>query len=113
MIPGMNPRQMKQAMKRLGIEQQELDDAIAVIIRTKSKDIIIRQPQVSRVNMMGVWTYQISGDEETRELEEDIEIPEEDINTVMEQTGSNKEEALRALKDKKGDIAEAIVSLTK
>ena len=38
MLPGMNPRQMEQAMKKLGMKQEDLD-TIAVIIRTKKEDI--------------------------------------------------------------------------
>ena len=52
MIPGMNPRDMQRAMKRLGIKQEEID-AREVIIRTSDKEIIIQNPQVSKVNMMG------------------------------------------------------------
>ena len=110
----MNPRQMKQAMKKLGMEQIEIDDAIAVVIRTKSKDIIIRNPQISKINMMGTWTYQISGDEQTRDVEaKEPEISEEAIKTVMEQSSCNKEIAEKALKESNGDLAEAIISLQK
>lgn len=108
MLPGINPRQMRQAMKRLGIQQEELS-AELVIIRTGSKDIVIRNPQVSKVNMMGQWTYQISGEEEARPKE--ISISEEDLKTVMEQAKCSREEALKSLKDSNGDLAEAILSL--
>ena len=54
MIPGMNPRQMQQAMKKMGIKQEEID-ALAVIIRTRDKDIILRNPSVQKINMMGNW----------------------------------------------------------
>jgi len=52
MIPGINPREMQKAMKRLGIKQVEID-ANEVIIRSSDKEIIIRNPQVSKVDMMG------------------------------------------------------------
>ncbi|MBN2421754.1 nascent polypeptide-associated complex protein [Candidatus Woesearchaeota archaeon] len=111
MFPGMNPKQMAKAMKKLGIQQNEID-ALAVIIRTRKEDIIIRNPSVSKVNMMGTWTYQVSGEEEHRPLKEEEQvIPEEDIKTVMTQTKCTKPEALEALKNSKGDLAEAIISL--
>ncbi len=110
MIPGMNPKQMQQAMKKLGMQQEEVD-AIAVIIRTKKEDIIIRSPSVQKVNMMGQMSYQISGVEEHRAIVEEAEISEEDIKTVMEQAGSSKDSALKALKDNNGDLAAAIMSL--
>ena len=112
MIPGMNPRQMQQAMKKLGINQQDID-AIAVVIRTKKEDIIIRNPSVQKVNMGGSVSYQISGEEEVRPVEEEIEVSEEDIKTVMSQTNVSKEEANEALLKSKGDLAAAILSLQK
>ena len=112
MIPGMNPRQMQQAMKKLGIKQKEID-AEAVIIRTKTEDIILRKPSVSKVNMMGQWTYQITGEEEVRPLDTTPELSEEDIKTVMEQAKCSKEEAKKALEESDGNLAEAILLLQK
>ncbi len=113
MLPGMNPRQMQQAMKKLGMKQEEVQ-AIAVIIRTKNEDIIIRNPSVQKVNMMGQESYQVSGEEEHRPLEEEEpEINEDDINTVVEQTNVSKEEAIASLKKHKGDLAAAIIDLKK
>ena len=61
MIPGMNPRQLQQAMKKLGMKQEEID-ATEVIIKTPDKDIIIPNPQVMKVNMMGQDSLQITGE---------------------------------------------------
>src|SRR3989338_2631490 len=108
MFPGINPRMMKQAMKKMGIKQEEID-AEEVIIRTKEKEIVIRNPSVSKVNMAGQETYQISGEEEERSRQ--IEISEDDIKTVMEQTGCNEEEARKAIEQANGDLAEAIIKL--
>ena len=112
MFPGMNPRQMQQAMKKLGLKQEDID-AIAVIIRTKKEDIIIRNPSVQKINMGGQINYQVSGEEEIRKVEEEIEISLEDIKTVVEQSGVSKEKAEVALKENKGDLAGAILSLQK
>ena len=112
MFPGMNPKQMQQAMKKLGLKQEEID-AVAVIIRTKNEDIIIRDPSVQKIDMGGQINYQISGKEEVRKIEEKIEISKEDIKTVMEQANVSKEKAEAALKQNKGDLAAAILSLEK
>ena len=109
MIPGMNPRQMAQAMKRLGIQQTEID-ATEVIIRTPEKDLVIRNPQVSKVNMMGQNTIQVVGDIE--EVERKVEINDDDIKTVMDQAGVSEEEARTAIEETDGDLAEAIMKLT-
>ena len=110
MIPGMNPRMMKQAMKRMGIQQQDIE-ATEVIIRTPYKDLVINNPQVAKVNMMGQETFQITGEVEERELSVKAEINEEDINTVMAQTGVDEETAKKSIEENEGDLAAAIMSL--
>jgi len=106
----MNPRKMQQMMKQLGIQQVDIP-ASEVIIRTADKDIIITNPSVAKVNMMGQETFQISGEirEESRNTTPDIS--EEDIKTVMEQTGVDKNTAKKAIETANGDLAEAILSL--
>jgi nascent polypeptide-associated complex subunit alpha len=112
MIPGMNPRQMAQAMKRLGIQQVEIP-ATEVIIRTPDKELVISDPQVSKVNMMGQETIQVIGHIHEREISSEPDISDDDVNTVMEQTDSSKEDAYDAIKKNKGDLAAAILSLQK
>jgi nascent polypeptide-associated complex subunit alpha len=105
MIPGMNPRDMQKAMKKLGMKQEEIE-AEEVIIRQGDKNLVIKNPQVVRVNMMGQESLQITG-----EIEEESNISEEDIKTVAEQTGKTPTEAKQALEDSNGDLAEAIMNL--
>jgi len=107
MIPGMDPKMVKMAMKKMGIKQTELE-ATEVIIKTKDKIIIIQNPEVLRVNAMGQDSFQISGDiiEQEKEL-----FTEDDIKTVQDQTNCTKEEAKNAL-ESEGDLAGAILKLT-
>jgi nascent polypeptide-associated complex subunit alpha len=112
MIPGMNPRMMKQAMKKMGIKQEEID-ATEVIIKTSEKEIVIPNPSVSKVNMMGQQTWQISGEAEEREVSSEPEINQEDIKTVMEQTGVDEPKAKEAIEKNNGDLAAAIMELQK
>ncbi len=107
---GMNPREMQKAMKRLGIRQEEID-AELVIIKMADKDLIIKNPQVSKVNMMGQETFQIVGDATEVEKDDKAEINEDDMATVVEQTNCTKEEALDALQQSNGNLAEAILKL--
>lgn len=106
----MNPRQMRQAMKQLGIKQEDIE-AEQVIIRLKDREIVIDNPSVQKVNLMGQWSYQISGEESERSLDSAPEITDDDIKTVMEKTGCSKEEAEKAISDAEGDLAEAIMNL--
>ena len=110
MFPGMNPRDMQKAMKRLGIKQEEIE-AEVVIIKAAGRDIIIKNPQVSKVNMMGQETFQISGEISESEPESDAEISEEDISTVMQQAGCSREDAVEALENSGNNLAEAILKL--
>src|SRR3989338_190506 len=110
MFPGMSPREMQKAMKRIGIKQEEID-AEEVIIRTASKDLVIKNPQVSRVNMMGQETIQVLGDIIEVDRSSNAELSEDDISTVIEQTSCTKDEALQALEETGGNLAEAILKL--
>jgi len=112
MFPGVNPRQMRMAMQKMGIQQEEID-AEEVIIRCKDKEIVISNPQVAKVNMMGQHSYQISGEEEERSVSTAPEISDDDVQTVMEQANVAESEARKAIEKHNGDLAEAIMSLKK
>lgn len=102
---------MQQMMKKMGISQDEID-ASEVIIKLSDRKLVFREPQVSKVDMMGQETYQIVGEPEEEPLEEDnLEISDEDVQTVIDQTGVNKEKALSAIQEADGDLAEAILKL--
>lgn len=103
----MDPRLVQQAMKKMGMKQEPIA-ATEVIIKTEGKEIIIRNPTVSKVMMMGEESFQISG-----EIEEHTPIKEDDIKTVMEQASCSEKDAQKALEDAHGDLAEAILGLQK
>ena len=110
MLPGMNPRKMQQMMKRMGIQQIDIP-ATEVIIKTEDKEIVITEPSVSKVNMMGQETFQISGQVNEREKTTETEINEDDVKTVMEQANVDEEKAKEALEKANGDLAKAIMDL--
>ncbi len=112
MFPGMNSKKVAQMMKKMGIQQVEIP-ANEVIIRTDEKEIVITEPQVSKVNMMGKDTFQIMGNISERGLSSEPEISDDDIKTVMEQADVSEDEAKKAITDSKGDLAKAIISLKK
>jgi nascent polypeptide-associated complex subunit alpha len=111
MIPNVNPRQMQQMMRRMGISQVEID-AIEVIVRTKDKKYIFDNPSVSKVNMMGQDTFQVVGNPREELIDSTPEITDDDISTVMEKTGKSKEEAVKAIQESSGDLANAIMKLS-
>jgi nascent polypeptide-associated complex subunit alpha len=108
MLPGMNPRDLAKAMKKLGIQQDELE-AHEVVIRLADKELVFSDPHVMKINAMGQVNFQISGEFEERAKE--TPITEEDVNTVMGQAKVGREQALAAIKKHRGDLAAAILEL--
>ncbi len=77
MIPGMNKKQMKQMerqMKKMGMKMEDLNGVTEVIIRFEDKELIIDEPSVSRMDVMGQETYQIEGQSREVELEYELKI---------------------------------------
>lgn len=101
---------MQQAMKRMGVSQVDIP-AKEVIIRQEDSEIVISNPQVAKVSMMGQTSFQISGNIAERAISSEPEISDEDIKTVMEQAEVERETALKAIKEAKGDLAQAILYL--
>ncbi|OGS46201.1 MAG: nascent polypeptide-associated complex protein [Euryarchaeota archaeon RBG_16_67_27] len=122
MIPGgrMNPRQMKQMMKRLGIEQEDLGEVEEVVIRTAEKEYVFRNAAVNAMTAQGQRIWQVIGEPIVRprqdaarkpEAEKRVEIPDEDVRLVAEKAGVSEEEARKALEACGGEPAEAIIQL--
>lgn len=109
MFPGMNPKMLKQAMKKMGMKQEDID-ATEVIIKTPSKDLIIRNPQVVKINAMGQESLQITGAIEEVATEK---FSEDDVKTVASQASVSEDEAKAALEAADGDLAQAILNLQK
>ncbi|MAG47316.1 nascent polypeptide-associated complex protein [archaeon] len=105
MIPGINPKQMEKVMKQMGMKQEPLE-AKEVIIKQEDKELIIRNPEIMKVNMMGQETLQITG-----QLEEKESINEEDISLIEKETNASREDAIKALKENDNEVASAIISL--
>ena len=101
MFPNINPKQMEKMAKQMGMQMDNLD-AIEVIIKTPEKDIIIKNPQVTRIKMQGQETFQIAGTVVEQET-----INTEDVELVAQKTGVSKEEAEK-LMEETGDVILAI-----
>jgi nascent polypeptide-associated complex subunit alpha len=120
---GMSPKQMRRMMKKMGIEQTEVEGAKEVIIRFSDKEWVIQDPQVVIVKQANSESFQISGSKIERAKESgestveeiteetEIEIPMEDAALVAGQTGVSIETAIEALRESAGDLAAAILKL--
>ena len=121
MMPGMrgvNPRQMKQAMKKMGIIQEDMEGVDEVIIKAKGETYVFKKPEVQVTIMQGQKTFQIVGDHEIIKGDVPVStepvgivIPDEDVELVASQANVSPEEALAALEECNGEPAEAIIKL--
>ncbi len=133
----MNPRKMKQMMKQMGIDVEELDAERVVIETADGDDLVFDGAQVTKMDAQGQETYQIvgspdavadagaggatavEGDEADDPALDDADdaddgddgIPEEDVKLVAQQAGVSKEAAREALEAANGEPARAIADL--
>ncbi len=112
MMPNMDPRAMRNLMAKMGIKSSEVD-AVRVVIEGSEKNIVIENPQVTRIEAQGTVSFQISGDVSESEKVPKVNITDDDINLVAEKTGVTD---LALIKEKllehDGDIAQTILALT-
>ena len=110
MMPGrMNPRQMERMMRKMGLNLEEMNDVKEVVIFTESKEIHITRPSVTVMEIQGEKNFQIQGKVHEKTIKP--QIPREDIDIVIAQTGVSEEDALKALEECGGEPAEAIIRL--
>ncbi len=128
---GMSPKKMKGMLKNMGINIEELENVIDVVIRMPDREIVINNASVAIMDAHGQRSYQISGDASERapsaqagqasnasgavepaSAGASLEIPESDVELVAAQTGVPAERARSALKEAGGDLAAAIMNLT-
>ena len=127
----MNPKQMKAAMKRQGINMDTLDGVETVVVLTRDKEIIFDRPEVTTISAQGTVTYQVVGNPKERsrsttsvastgadvsgeDLVEAIasaKYSEDDVELVMGQTGASEDDVRAALESCDGEVAEAIMKL--
>jgi len=134
---GMNPRKMKQMMKQMGIDVEELDAERVVIETADGDDLVFDDAQVTKMDAQGQETYQIvvgspetvadagagsgaprrsragTGRSTRRNATRGVTdaIPDEDVALVAERAGVPKSTAREALEDADGDLAAAIADL--
>ncbi len=109
-MPNMDPRTMRSLMAKMGIRSTELA-ATKVTIELEGKQIIVSNPQVTKIEAQGALSFQVTGDVSEVDAYK-AEITDEDIKTVSEQTGiSDSEKVKAALEAENGDIAKAIMRL--
>ena len=118
---GMNPRQMKQMMRKYGMNIDEINDIEEIVIRTASQEYVFTEAEVTIIDIQGQKTFQIVGEPEivargssgskAAPSKPASRIPQADIELVAQQTGASMDEAREALEACDGNPAEAIMKL--
>ncbi len=95
-------------MKKLGMQTQQID-AKKVTIECAGKNIIIDNPQVTKIKMGSQETFQVVGaaQEQPKPTEK---FSQADIELIIQQTGASEASAKQALQET-SDIAQAIMKL--
>ncbi len=99
-------------LERMGVDMNQIPDVEEVIIRTSSKDLIIRDASVSEINAKGMRVFQVMGSDLEEVEREKPKFTEEDVLLVAQQSGVSNERAEAALKESDGDLAQAILKLS-
>jgi nascent polypeptide-associated complex subunit alpha len=107
----INDRNARRMMERMGINQKEVPDVEEVIIRTRTKDMVISGASVSEVNFQGNRVFQVAGEVE-EVARETKKFSDEDITLVQQQANVTREKAVAALEQSDGEVAKAILLLT-
>ena len=101
----LDPKKMQAVMKQMGIGQEDVPSSKVTIEKEDGGKIIINEPSVTKIKVQGQESFQISG--KISEESASVGISNEDIATVMKQTGCSEKQARKALEET-GDLIEAI-----
>ncbi|HLC79854.1 MAG TPA: nascent polypeptide-associated complex protein [archaeon] len=107
-LGGMNPSQMKNLMRQMGIKTEDLK-AKRVVFELEDGNLVIEDPQITAMQIQGKMTYTVMG--EAKKEKSESSIPQSDIDLVAAQSKVSKEKARKALEESEGDIAKAIAKL--
>lgn len=111
MMRGGN-REMRRMLDKMGLEMKEMGDIEEVVIRTETKELYLIKPQVVEMKGKDSTIFQVVATDIEERQKEVPSFREEDVVLVMQQASVSKERAIQALTDSKGDLAQAIISLT-
>jgi len=98
-------------MKQIGMQMEPIEDVQKLIIYTKKGNYIFDSAEVTAMTMQGITTYQVAGQVRFEPAVPDI--PDDDVKLVSEQAGVSRDAAREALISCNGDIAEAILKVSK
>jgi nascent polypeptide-associated complex subunit alpha len=111
MMRGGN-REMRRMLDKMGLDMTTMDNVEEVIIKTDKKELYLVKPQVIEMKGKDSTIFQIVASDIEEKQRETPSFKEEDVILVMQQASVTREKAMQALTESKGDMAQAILSLT-
>ncbi|HJR47270.1 MAG TPA: nascent polypeptide-associated complex protein [Nitrososphaeraceae archaeon] len=103
---------MRRMLDKMGLEMKDLGNIEEVIIKTENKELYLIKPQVVEMKGKDSTIFQVVATDIEEKQREVPSLREEDIILVMQQANVLRERAVQALIDAKGDMAQAILTLT-
>jgi nascent polypeptide-associated complex subunit alpha len=111
MMRGGN-REMRRMLDKMGLDMTTMDNVEEVIIKTDKKELYLVKPQVIEMKGKDSTIFQVVASDIEEKQRDVPSFKEEDIILVMQQASVSREKAVQALTESKGDMAQAILSLT-
>ena len=115
MLPFLNPKKLQETMSQLGIKQEKIP-ALEVIIKCPDKQLVVKNPEVSKINFSGQEMLQVNGKieelKEAAEEKQEQDFTEHDIEIVATKAKVSREKA-KSILIKTKDITKAILELKK
>jgi nascent polypeptide-associated complex subunit alpha len=105
-------REMRRMLDKMGLDMKTVDNVEEVIIKTDKKELYLVKPQVIEMKGKDSTIFQVVAADIEEKQREIPSFKEEDIILVMQQANVSREKAISALTESKGDMAQAILSLT-
>lgn len=103
---------MRRMLDKMGLDMTTMDNVEEVIIKTDKKELYLVKPQVIEMKGKDSTIYQVIASDIEEKQRDVPTFKEEDLILVMQQANVSREKAVHALTESKGDIAQAILSLT-
>jgi nascent polypeptide-associated complex subunit alpha len=99
-------------LDRMGLEMKDIGNVEEVVIKTDNKELYLLKPQVIEMKGKDSTIFQVVATDIEEKQREIPTFKDEDITLVIQQSNTTREKAIQALIDARGDIAQAILSLT-
>ena len=103
---------MRRMLDKMGLDMTTLDNVEEVIIKTDKKELYLVKPQVIEMKGKDSTIFQVVASDIEEKQREVPTFKEEDIILVMQQASVSREKAVQAMTESKGDMAQAILTLT-